>query len=574
MSRELCIDIIAFYLSQIDALLSIKGPNHLFDTNTHLEQTYCGLLNRVYGWKLTNQNIVKLNEANIDLAGPHEDTPTTGKKMSVQISSTATAKKTRKTLTGFFDKKMDDTYDRLYMVFASTSAPTVTDYSANIPRPFNFDPAVHIINHTTLFTKINQMEDAAKIAEIAHYLQLEVGQNPFVPKVPLLQLPAPDERSRFFIENSRDQLIDDLLPNLTPNNPIFICGPGGIGKTQVAQELARKYKFENGPFCIKYRPSEYPKEDALVASILSTPFGGVICRETDPDKRKAAYQDRKNYIQSSLKGAVFVVDDFHLFGLNIDDLRREQAYRDDLTRLGICLIITTRFCSNRQFGVHVTKLPEEMLTDQIRKHCDNDSLEDHWLKALVNLVECNSMMIFLIAETISKGFLDPKDLYDAMYTGDFSGLNLPMVTDGRTGCVATIRDHMNKLYDITKLDEDSLQVLAIAVPVEDRQIDGNLFFTALPEHLQPKFNSLLDGSWFCRNSGLIKIYPVARLVCRDQITPSPDMLRVFLANLEKRFSNGKISSCQSAHIMQYFASAQKFFNGDPELQCLYRKIIS
>lgn len=575
MNRDICSNLIAYCLSQIDALLQIKGPNHLFDTNTHLEQTYCGLLNLIYGWKLTNCNIVKLNEANIDLAGPHEDTHITGKKMCVQVSATATARKTRKTLTGFFNKKMDDIYDRLYMVFASAREVTVTDFSDNIPRPFCFDPAIHIINHTVLLRKIESLEDVAQINEIARYLQKEVIENPFYPRLLPMSLPAPDARSGFFIEGSRDALIARVLPRLTTNNPVFICGPGGIGKTQVAQELARKHNFEKGPFLIKYIPPQFMGEEAMVSSILNTPFDGRICEETDLSKRAKAYRERIHYIQEFLAGAVFVVDDFHRFGYKLEELKQEESYVE-LTRSGICLIFTTRYCRNSQIGIHVEVLSKDMLIDQIQKHCQDKTLSRECLGRLIDLVRQNSMMVSMIADSISEGFLDPEVLYDALASGSYSRIDLPKITDGRTcGEKATILEHMRTLYDITKLDEDARRVLALAVPIEDRKIHGRVFYSALPEQLQSVFNALLDGSWFFRDSGLVEVYPVVRLVCRDSHNlPDADMLRDVLKAMHNQVSKGNVSQCQAEDVRKYFMSAQKFISEDPELMDLYHELIN
>jgi hypothetical protein len=163
--------IIANYLSQITARLDMVNPSNLMDFNQSLEQTYCGLLNRVFGWQLTNLNRVQMNIPGIDLAC---ETST----ICVQISSDASPEKIRRTLTTFFEKEYDKKYKELYIVFVRKYTSGVKDFDNCVAGPFAFTYNEHIFDTARLYSQISSIDNVTKLAEIADYLRDELGKFP------------------------------------------------------------------------------------------------------------------------------------------------------------------------------------------------------------------------------------------------------------------------------------------------------------------------------------------------------------------------------------------------------------
>lgn len=171
LGRPEYLHIIANYLAQIIARLDLVNPNNLMDFNHSLEQTYCGLLNRIFGWQLHNLNRVNMNIPGIDLACE------TG-KICVQISSDASPDKIRRTLTAFFDREYDKKYEKLYIVFLRKYTSGVKDFDNCLVRPFSFTYNEHIFDTARLYNQIFSIEDTNKLAEIADYLRDELGKFP------------------------------------------------------------------------------------------------------------------------------------------------------------------------------------------------------------------------------------------------------------------------------------------------------------------------------------------------------------------------------------------------------------
>lgn len=549
--------IIARYLAYLSVLLEIVNNNHLTDLNDSLEQTFCGLLNRIFEWNLVNLNSEDKNFPGIDLADD-------SRKISVQISSDATPSKVRDTLRTFFDKKLDCRFETLHIVFMKSYRSTVKNFDDELVRPFPFVAESNIWDKDSLFSQISSFSDIAKIKEIADYLREECGKFPHehIPSRGSLETAA--LCSEFYIEESRTEQIAKLAPLLQANEPLFIWGPGGIGKTQFAQKIAWKHKTGNGPYTIKYIPSPYENEDAMQATILNAPIDGKCFIGSDPGEREKVFSARLEYMSKNFTGAIVIVDDFYLPGRTLDQLKREVSFRA-LSGIGLHLIFTTRYLCTTRPDACIAALTEGQLMNQIRAHCSDESLTDERLRPLLGLVGCNSMLAYLFAETMCKGGLEPEHLVMALESGDYNGLDLPNISDDRTGLEAPFHEHMYNLYDINVLDDKAQQILALLLIAPQGGIDMKVFRNALSDTQKVILLELIRSSWICQENGRLAIYPVAVLVCRNRLEPSFDILRQFLRKMKENWTQSPLQPEQFAQVATYFDTASEYFGSDNEL---------
>lgn len=571
-NRATCITRIGIYLSYLSVLFELMNNNHLTDHNTAFEQTVCQLLNKLYGYQLTNRNDEEMNFPGIDLADA-------GRKLSVQVSSTAKSKKVRDTLDTFFEKNLDAEYDKLIFVFLSNSRPTVKNYSENIKRPFVFNPDKHILNLEDIYGDICKLKETEKIREIAQFLVDECGKFPheYEPRATLEIAELP---SNFFITGSRDDMIGDIEMMMRAGEPVYLWGPGGVGKSQVARlaawKFTKQYNLKKGPFSITYTPSPYEGEKAMVATILNAPIGGKSFIHPDPDAREREYNQRMELLEAFFKEdhnrAVVILEDFQLPNHELEDLKGIKQDFPKIVSIIPHLLVTTRYSCDTQATTCVKALPREQLVRQILRYArrceleaaDSECVES--LRKLMELVDCSPIMAFWLAETMSKDVcLHPSDLLYALRTGDFDTIDWPNIRDGRSDFRGSLPEHICRLYDISHLEPAARQVLAFASLIPERGLMGRLFANAVPREFGSVISNLVYNSWLCDSGMRLSIYPVAGLACRGRLTLNygyPDKID---ERIRKQWERGLIPGDQQADFLAYLRTVAIYYERKDEL---------
>jgi hypothetical protein len=109
MKRQDQITELVRYLAYLKSQVEIANSLNLTDINKHAEDFYKELLNLGYGFNLVNINIEDQNTAAIDL-GDKE------RRIAIQVTSTASFDKIKKTYATFVKKKLNESYDRLIVL--------------------------------------------------------------------------------------------------------------------------------------------------------------------------------------------------------------------------------------------------------------------------------------------------------------------------------------------------------------------------------------------------------------------------------------------------------------------------
>lgn len=570
VGRDECRKKIAQYLAYLTVLLDILNSNHLMDLNDTLEQTFCGLLNRVFGWNLINLNDDEKNFPGIDLSD-------CGNRISVQISSTGNANKVHKTLRTFFEKGLNAKYDSLYIFFLKDSLPTVTDYSADLRDGFSFNFQKHVWNSTLLFKRISSIEDVCRLKDIVSYLEGECGKFPTECRCDDMggHLQPSPARPLFYICDSRSSLIQPQIACLKNEKILYLCGPGGIGKTQMARELGEVLRQKNtiseNPYTIQYIPPQYPGEDAMQSSILNAQIDGICYIGSDPTQRKDAFDRRIQLLKNRYNGKCIILDDFYLPDKELNQLRNEESFRA-FTAINAHLICTTRYDTSGWNVVRVPPLHEEVLMHRIRLHCNNELLTNDRLRPILQLIGCNSMIAYLVAETMRVGFCEPEELFEVLQSGNYSCVELPDITDDRTGRLAPICEHIYSLYDIYALDESARDVLSLAQFILEDGIDRSLFRNAISPEKKEWLKQLCNGSWIYQKDSRLFVNPVVKLVCRNRLKPAPDVLRNFLKDLWQQYFADDVSADHKEQISMFFKNVTDYFDEDEQMLRWYNEI--
>lgn len=164
------------YIAKITNALALLSRNveisaslNLTDINIHAEIFFRDLLNLSLGYNLINLNQIVPNMPSIDL-GDFE------KRIAIQVTSTSSLIKTRKTVTKFIEKKLYDTYDRL-VIFNLVKATRHNIQFVGDADIFQLDTSADIWDYVDFSRKISNHETGS-LKEISDFLAKELDITP------------------------------------------------------------------------------------------------------------------------------------------------------------------------------------------------------------------------------------------------------------------------------------------------------------------------------------------------------------------------------------------------------------
>lgn len=110
MQAENDIKDVEYAFAHLDASVKLRGHLCLFDINKVSENVFRDLFNDSFGWKLANLNFDEKNIDSIDLGDDQN-------KIAIQVTSTVTSDKIKKTVEGFEKNSRFQRFSRLIIFF-------------------------------------------------------------------------------------------------------------------------------------------------------------------------------------------------------------------------------------------------------------------------------------------------------------------------------------------------------------------------------------------------------------------------------------------------------------------------
>jgi hypothetical protein len=153
------------YLAYLKSQVEIANSLNLTDINKHAEDFYRELLNLVYGYDLKNINIEEQNATAIDLGDEKQ-------KIAIQVTSTQSLEKIKKTFSSFIGKKLNEKYDRLVVLNIREKLNHRTK-AIGKDGEFQFKVDEDLWDVSTLLKNIGS-KDVAHIQQVVDFLKANI----------------------------------------------------------------------------------------------------------------------------------------------------------------------------------------------------------------------------------------------------------------------------------------------------------------------------------------------------------------------------------------------------------------
>lgn len=346
------------------------------------------------------------------------------------------------------------------------------------------------------------------------------------------RLSAPEH----FVPGSRDRELALLAEAMSRGETVYIWGMGGIGKTELAMELARRIEPARGSYLIRFQGSTRE-------TILGLDFSGYVPPERSRMGGNAEAADlaaRMEILRKHYSGALFVLDNFDCPGKTVEELRKEPEFQA-LQDMGIRLVVTTRSRISWQPQFELRELEPDSQLALVRHYYRDSTVSDALLRELIDEVGGHTLTLSLAARTLALGRegVTVRSMLEAIRENRLSRAQLPAVaTDqNRTYAEGRIFQHLQAVFDLSGMTgaERSVMDLCAFLPQEGMALQG--IHLALDEEGREARETLVRQGWLRQSDEFrLQIHPMIRELVREQIgrshTGCDPLLQRLRENLE------------------------------------------
>lgn len=529
---------------------NVKRSSQLGRTNINkdAERLFCYPLELLFGGQFINLNTVEANYPAVDLGSME-------KRISVQVTSDNEHDKIQSTLDKFFLHGKDRDFDRLIILIVGERKhyrSSKDTKQAKFP-PFelkgklDFDPDRDIWGTVELLQQIDGLSPE-KMEALSDFLDSQLESTGALR--PYLYLPPRSAVGDGFVGREKE-LVEMARQLAKGNKPIVLSGLGGMGKTELAARFGREY--QGGRVYFTHFQTSFE-------GTLRNMFSGVHPQPIQPPKEEEQLNTVVQLLEKCTEQDLLIIDNADAHSGSLADLMKDKMYQK-LLGMKLRLMITTRFDWNRVLPVD--PLPSENLYQIFRTH--GADLTDGQMDDLFEAVNGHTMTIDLMARTLNgKGWrkVTAEDLLRAIRENTLpSEKYRKIATDyNQSQEQAQIYQHLSVVFDVSGIPEPHRNVLRCATLLPQDGMDGELFGYSLSENQQDALDELLDHGWLSMENDLLRIHPIIRLVCREELKPSDESCGEFLYALWEQYDKTKYDTDRYSQLADTFATAADQLN--------------
>ena len=366
-------------------------------------------------------------------------------------------------------------------------------------------------------------------------------------------------RPHFF---GRDAEMEEIAQRLPEEKVLFLQGMGGIGKSEIAKNYAKKYhdRYDTVIFL------------AYDGSIIDLVTGDALTIENLPPQDTSS-EDLDAFFQRKMEAFRHICSERTLLILDNYDVDYDPHFAD-LANTSCHLLVTTR---NDHFEYETLIIGPIGDQDALRELFVNArgkkiSPEDmEYVDEMIRLVGGHTITIELIARqmAVSRSQSKPKDMLALLReSGVNTGLKETFQREGENSRNSAF-GFIEKLFVLSDLSEECLRLLRYMCLVPYTGIDICLFHDICGLDSYDDLNELIAHSWLMLNedTDVMNMHPVVYDVVKEQLHPDVHNAKEYIAGLWRKVGSLWVYSREDRTRLWplYYELIQNYYDPIPEL---------
>lgn len=328
-------------------------------------------------------------------------------------------------------------------------------------------------------------------------------------------------RPMFF---GRDAEIDEIAQRLTEENVLFLQGMGGIGKSEIAKNYAKKYHD-------RYDTEIFLSYDGSIIDLIT---GDDLTIENLPPLDTSS-EDSEAFFRRKMDAFRHISSGRTLLILDNYDVDYDPHFAD-LANTPCHLLVTTR---NDHFEYETMSIGPIEDQKSLRKLFESArgkkvSPEDmESIDEIIRLVGGHTITIELIARQMAVSRSKPKEMLALLREeGLNTGLKETFQREGEKDKYSAF-EFIEKLFVLSDLSEECTRLLRYMCLVPYTGIDISLFHDICELESYNDLNDLIAHSWLMLNddTDVLSMHPVVCDVVKDQLHPEVQNCKDYIAGL-------------------------------------------
>lgn len=340
--------------------------------------------------------------------------------------------------------------------------------------------------------------------------------------------------SSFFV--GREKELEEIDKYLSENRIVFLSGIGGIGKSELAQQYALKYKDKYSTISFGIINDD---NDSLLSLVCNDNYISVSELSKEKDEDIAAYFNRKIGTLRSVANDsnLIIIDNFN----NIDD-------KDLSALLSVpCRFIFTTRCNLKQFNYPSIEVKRLEKDDEVRHlfnyYYTSDISEDEksCVDKLLQLVDYHTITVEILAKTMDNGDFLPSEMLSKLKDVGLVSINEEDINLSYSG--SNLSDNalniLKTIFDINNLNDEQIAIMNCLALIPPQGIKRNSFRMLCNLPNTNEINKLISLGWVKRSdvTNHISLHPVVSEVISSYGNITFENCKSFICALENYISS-------------------------------------